>query len=994
MRFPRLIILFCIATYFSCSKDNSNSVVDPDTNLIAEISCDAENLTQDKKLFMSTNTGYNFRISGVLSTDKYRSGKQSIKLNKETPYGFAIEISNIQADHYFEVSAWKFGSKKGVLVVSDKKAEKFYLTSEETSSSDSSGWHLVKLDFYIPACLDFEFIRIYAYNPDTVDCYFDDITIRHFSMKQYPEYDGCPINILLDSISMNKLKEKRIIAFKAGMLETADDDYVKTKLVYGRDTLSARTRLKGDWLDHLKGEKWSFRMKIRKNKSWNRMITFSLQTPETRYYLDEWVAHQLFKQEDVLAPKYGFVPVQINGKSLGLYAYEEHFAKHLLGSYNRREGPILKFNEDAFWTKINYQLNNDTNLNIPDFKASFIEPFQENHTRKNRDLFSQFKIAQNLLYDYKYDHVPLSLIFDTDKTARYFALMDIVRGYHAIRWHNQRFYYNPVTSKIELIAYDCYTSNGEYIWLDECCLADYIISHAKYKEDIDLYLNFFKDEKIVDLYLKYLDLYSQKEFLDQFFSENRANIDSLEKSLSKEFKNYVYNRSFIPRNAKNIRKFLSDKSLSELKKEIVNKANKLEIKSSLKEKTNIKDRKILSNYVQFYRSGSDIIGVNYLSDNYKIVGYSSNDSLILWKERNNKNIPGFSETPVNIIMNAREDMKFVFIKMPGSTNKIPLDIKPWDFPHAKEIYSDPKTINLISGVEELSDNSIFISSNLTINKPLIIPENRRFIIKEGVEIDLVREAYILSYSPVIFTGTAKQKIYIRSSDGTGGGITVLEAGSKSRLEHVVIDQQVNFHESNWSLTGSVNFYQSDIIIRNSIISNNRSEDALNIIRSDFEITHCTFDNIFADAFDSDFSNGNIRNVDFRDVGNDAIDISGGHVMVEFVTIMNAGDKGVSGGEASTIEIRNSEISNTNLAVASKDLSYIQIDGLKINNSNYGIVTYCKKGEYGPAILTGKNISINITNRKYLFETGSTIYLEGIESIEYKENLAELFYPGK
>ena len=138
----------------------------------------------------------------------------------------------------------------------------------------------------------------------------------------------------MDRLAIEKLRKKRDIAFKNGVLETEDDDYVKAQLIYGKDTLKANIRLKGDCLDHLIGTKWSFRVKMRKNDAWKNMRSFSLQSPETRGFLDEWFAHKIFTSEDVLTTRYGFVPVILNGRSLGIYAYEEHFDKHLAKSNN------------------------------------------------------------------------------------------------------------------------------------------------------------------------------------------------------------------------------------------------------------------------------------------------------------------------------------------------------------------------------------------------------------------------------------------------------------------------------------------------------------------------------------------------------------------------------------------------------------------------------------------------------------------------------------
>ena len=89
---------------------------------------------------------------------------------------------------------------------------------------------------------------------------------------------------------------------------------------------------------------------------------------------------------------------------------------------------------------------------------------------------------------------------------------------------------------------------------------------------------------------------------------------------------------------------------------------------------------------------------------------------------------------------------------------------------------------------------------------------------------------------------------------------------------------------------SINFYNSPVVIEDSIFENIYSEDALNIIRSEFEIKNTVFKNVRSDAFDSDFSEGSVLNSKFYNIGNDAIDVSGSLVKLISVSVDNSGDK--------------------------------------------------------------------------------------------------------
>jgi len=84
----------------------------------------------------------------------------------------------------------------------------------------------------------------------------------------------------------------------------------------------------------------------------------------------------------------------------------------------------------------------------------------------------------------------------------------------------------------------------------------------------------------------------------------------------------------------------------------------------------------------------------------------------------------------------------------------------------------------------------------------------------------------------------------------------------------------------WTLTGAVNFYESDVEITNTTFYRNQCEDALNIIRSDFILKNSIFDYIYSDAFDSDFSTGKVIDTKFTNTGNDAIDFSGSQILIQ------------------------------------------------------------------------------------------------------------------
>ena len=254
-----------------------------------------------------------------------------------------------------------------------------------------------------------------------------------------------------------------------------------------------------------------------------------------------------------------------------------------------------------------------------------------------------------------------------------------------------------------------------------------------------------------------------------------------------------------------------------------------------------------------------------------------------------------------------------------------------------------------------------LSKLLTIKKgthvlsvDLIVPQGWTLVLEKGSEIDLINKAAIISYSPVHAEGSKEENILIYSSDNTGQGVTVIDSYRNSLFQNVVFNHLSTLTKYGWHLTGAVTFYQSNVIIENCTFKNNSCEDAINLVQSNFTFSNSTIENTFSDGLDSDFSNGTISYSIFKNTGNDCIDLSGSNVEVKHCEIENSGDKGISGGENSTVKIENTKVNKAKIAIASKDLSTVTVNSITFQNVDYGFVAFQKKPEFGPAKIIVKN----------------------------------------
>ncbi len=210
----------------------------------------------------------------------------------------------------------------------------------------------------------------------------------------------------------------------------------------------------------------------------------------------------------------------------------------------------------------------------------------------------------------------------------------------------------------------------------------------------------------------------------------------------------------------------------------------------------------------------------------------------------------------------------------------------------------------------------------------------------------------------------------------------------SFINHATFSKLNYFDNEKFSLTGAINFYKSNVEIYNSIFNDVYSEDAINFIHTKFIVKDCSFNIISSDAIDSDFSEGNIIKTNFYKINGDAIDTSGSIVKISDVLLDNIGDKGISVGEESLVNISNVEINNSNIGIASKDGSKVVAKNLIIKNSqNYDLAAYNKKKIYDGGSLFVEKI---FSDKKYLSQTKSELLIDGKKVSNKKFDSKELY----
>lgn len=949
----RILAFIVLIILTSCSRKNYH-----EGNNFFLLESDLEKI--EGKFFTSSG---DTKIKGSkdVSTDFSRSGRSSIKLNADSQFGLDFDFNNVKKGDVIKASVWRKSNdiKKGVLGISGINSEE-----EQLELSSDLLWSVDDWDFiqcYFVAQKDFETVKVYAYSSADEPTYFDDIKIEGYFKNKKPDSSFSALNISISDSNFTKLKSLRKTALKNEVISKDEKEYFSANIVVDGVEVPASLRFKGDWTDHLETNKWSFRIKLKGDNRFMGLKTFSIQNPTTRSFMKEWFAHKLFEKEDILTTKYTFIPVIINGEKMGVYAIEEHFDKQLLESQNRREAPIVKFDESGMWEQLLNASKGGKHATIPELESSTILPFKKNRTYKSPVLFNLFKLAQAQMEKYRNFNPHIDSYFDINIIAKYLALCDIHNGKHGLAWHNQRFYINPITAKLEPIGFDCFGEHSEIL--------GGILGLEK-DERSKLWQSCLQNEELSILYKEWLKKYSNEDYLQGVFDSLEEDILKLETLFRFEDPSFQFDRSYFIRINNQIKAELHD---YDGKRKGMKKNFPHKVKHSKLDFGMIYNGASLKAYRDSKDSVStSVILRNFHLENIEVVGYSVKQGIDSVIPVSSFIIERFKETYIQKKIILAGNAKRIFFKAANCGDSIFSEpISKWGL--AENVAIIKRQLPFFIKQHEVENKFIINSGTYTVKNDIVIPKGCELIIQPGVKMNFINSAAFISYSPVQLLGDSLSPIVISSSDKTANGFTVIAQSTSSQIRHTKFNGFKSLNKNCRSLTGAVTFYESDVKIDYCSFSNNHSEDALNLIRCSFEMKNSVVENTFSDGFDADFCTGNLQRCSFKNMGNDGVDFSGSNISIEYCKIENARDKAISGGEKSKLRVINCKINHSSIAIASKDLTGFIVDGITISNCNIAFAAYRKKPEYGPAKINVLSAELNSFNKLHLLEEGSKLF---------------------
>lgn len=771
--------------------------------------------------------------------------------------------------------------------------------------------------------------------------------------------------LVLSEENLNKLYEQRRLAIEVGQYYKDDPrftGYLKGKLVHGSDTLKIKLRQKGLFIDHFEDSlKSSYKIKLKGGNTFMGMDRFAIQHPKTRGYLNEWYLHELLDYCGLISIRYDFINVTINGRNSGIYAIEENIHKNLIENNQLKEGPIFRFEVEGEGPIFYHE----------------IKPYNSKRLKKDSGLLLQYQYAEQLLVEFRNETKKTSDIFDIERMAKFYALIDLTGHHHASHVFNLKFYFNPVTGLIEPIGYD----NSSFISLDAEGLLGTLKNvggNIKNRGEIpwknDPFAErLFNDELFFKAYVKYLQEYSNPDWLSNFFNSREESALEKLKIIWNSYPEYSFEgKDVLVNNQLWIKNYLNELKLPVIKGGVIENDNGI---STLK----VKNQNELPILITSVKINNEQIPIKK----------------VLLQPHFENEYPAYESIVFNsnIIDSVSVDLNYKYLgtdnEQTSTYNCQVVDlvtsqsgIKNIPILHRYSDLINNKNLN-ISG-----DTIKFQKGEITIQEDLIIRSGYKVIIEPGTKINLMAGSKIISHSPFYAVGTKMDSIVFNSSDKLGQGLFVLNTSDTSKFEYCQFKNMSNLWDARWKLSGAVNFYHADVHLDNCEFKGNlKGDDIVNVMNSHFEVNNCYFHDILSDALDGDFAIGEINDCLFEEIGNDALDFSGSDIKINDCKISNVHDKALSAGENSLVEVKNLEIDQCEIALTSKDKSEIKGENIGISNSIIGICAFKKKSQFGPGRLELDNSRITDPEIKFLIEIGSQLIIDG-ETIEGDQTQVE------
>jgi hypothetical protein len=267
-----------------------------------------------------------------------------------------------------------------------------------------------------------------------------------------------------------------------------------------------------------------------------------------------------------------------------------------------------------------------------------------------------------------------------------------------------------------------------------------------------------------------------------------------------------------------------------------------------------------------------------------------------------------------------------------------------------------------------------------LSRTVVVPRAVRLSLDPGVTLRLGPDVSLISFRGINAQGTAERPIHIRAADPARpwGSIAVARAPEVSNLSFVTLSGGSHARFEGIEFDGQLSFNASDLVLDESEIYNARGSAGLSLKRAAFTVSRAQFVANSSDGLESEWSRGVIRESLFVNNGDDGLDLGDSEVSVRDCAFHWMGDKSISAGERSRVSVISTRLSDSEIAIASKGDSRVDVRDTEFRRNRLGFSLYRSKPVFGggSGTVTGGVFARN--DRDFSVEPGSNLELISVQ----------------
>jgi hypothetical protein len=790
--------------------------------------------------------------------------------------------------------------------------------------------------------------------------------------------NGLPtLRLEIQSGGYAQMAEQRQAALNKGGIWEGDNASFTANVRFQEQQLTALVRLsEGPVVKREEGQ-WSLEIGVLDQARLLGMRAFFAQPIDAKQFLHDWWYAQSLREAGLLASRCALVNFVVNGDDWGLYVLREAFTVEWLASQDRGGGPIVRLDERLLWER-RAQLGREQGmvgeptfsdpiagtLELPAF-AQVVED-RSSLTEDGQGDRDETEEALKLLRAFQERQRTASQVFDAELLGRYIAHTHLWGARQGLMWYNARYYYNPLTSRLEPIGHDARPLPSAYAPLD---LAQY------------------DDLEVMVAYAHEVARITHPDYLVNLRAAHADSINFTEDALS---------------SATGLEHALWD-TLAERQAFLAAALHPRQSVLAYEESRDVDDGLVIlvANLLRYpvalwqFSLGDRTLDIepDWVIGSRERVYEDTLDSIVLKSAHGT--VPQYLSLriPADAIQSLVSpstllgDWRLEIVTQLVGTEALPSVEVESHYPSSLSLPIAPSVLEALERYPFLEQGKrpetlALRAGTWQVVGNLVLPEGVGLEATQPITLAFERGAGLFATGPLWLDGPERGGIHLVPQQESWGGLIVYRADSEatSWLRNVEIRGAQGIRLRNGSTSAGVTFYESPVVLERCRLVDSSARDALHAVRTHVKVAYTEFGNVSGNALDGKQVRGQIVGCVFHDVLGNGIDVDHSQVDVQDTSLVRIYDKAIVAGQGSLVSVESVHVADAGLAIAGSDLSHLQVHDLRLEQIWLaGLAAYRQEWAYGQASIQATHlISEGNVPILSLAQPGNRISVDGVE----------------